>query len=161
MHVVEEVGGISHLCQDRRRGMTGIHIRQYERIRLAAKATITSGENEIADLRAKDISLSGLYIYGKHPIPTEPCTITVKGTWLESEPIFLSFTARISRQDHCGTGFQFTKMDHEVFEMLQTFLLYGSQDPMDLGVEFASSCPFEVADKNFRSYGSVSTDLTC
>lgn len=141
--------------------MSQIHIRQYERIRLAARATITSGEKEIADLRAKDISLSGLYIYGKHPIPTEPCTITIKGTWLESEPISLQFTARMSRQDYCGTGFQFTRMDHEVFEMLQTFLLYGSQDPMDLGVEFTSSYPFEVAEESFQPHGSVPTDLTC
>ena len=39
-------------------------------------------------------------------------------------------------------------MNHDDFEILQTFLLYGSPDPMGLGREFARHCPFEIGDFN-------------
>ena len=125
--------------------MTHMYKRQYERVRLSASAKIFHGDMEIEGLKTKDISLSGIYVIGKlQSYPLEPCRLSIKGTWLDAEPIFLDFTARVSRRDHCGTGFQFTQMNHDDFEILQTFLLYGSPDPMDLGREFARCCPFEV-----------------
>jgi len=135
--------------------------RQYERVRLTASADIFLGDKEIEGLKTKDISLSGIYVIGKlHSYPLEPCRLTIKGTWLDSEPIFLDFSARVSRSDHCGTAFQFTQMNHADFEVLQTYLLYGSPDPMDLGREFARHCPFEVGD--YRQHQRLNiADLTC
>jgi hypothetical protein len=137
--------------------------RQYERVRLSASAKIYLGDKEIEGLRTKDISLSGIYVIGKlQSYSFEPCRLTIKGTWLDSEPIFLDVTARVSRRDHCGTGFQFTQMNHDDFEILQTYLLYGSPDPMDLGREFARCCPFEVDEYIPQHYGQRPiTDLTC
>ena len=141
--------------------MTHMYKRQYERVRLFASANIFLGDKEIEGLKTKDISLSGIYVIGKlHSYPLEPCRLTIKGTWLDSEPIFLDFSARVSRRDHCGTAFQFTQMNHADFEVLQTYLLYGSPDPMDLGREFARHCPFEVGDYRHFRYGQHA-DLTC
>lgn len=141
--------------------MTHMYKRQYERVRLTASANIFLGEKEIEGLKTKDISLSGIYVIGKlHSYPLEPCRLTIKGTWLDSEPIFLDFSARVSRKDHCGTAFQFTQMNHDDFEILQTYLLYGSPDPMDLGREFARHCPFEVGDYRHHQY-EQHADLTC
>ena len=121
--------------------------RQYERVNLSASAKIFLNNKEIDGLRTKDISLSGIYVIGNvHSYPTEPCHLSIRGTWLDAEPIFLDFTARVSRRDYCGAGFQFTQMHQDDFEILQTFLLYGSPDPMDIGREFARHCPFEVKD---------------
>lgn len=142
--------------------MTHIDKRQYERVHLSASAKIFLGNEEIEGLRTKDISLSGIYVIGKvHSYPLEHCRLTLKGTWLDTESIFLDLTARVSRQDLYGTGFQFTQMHHDDFEILQTFLLYGSPDPMDLGREFTGHCPFEVRDYTHRQYGRSITDLTC
>jgi len=142
--------------------MTHMYKRQYERVHLSASAKIFLGDEEIVGLRTKDISLSGIYVIGKvHSYPLEPCSISIKGTWLDTEPIFLDFTARISRQDHCGTGFQFTQMNHDDFEILQTFLLYGSPDPMDLGREFARHCPFEIGEFITQHQFGRSASLTC
>ena len=53
-------------------------------------------------------------------------------------------------------------MSHDDFEILQTFLLYGSPDPMDFGREFASLRPFEVGDfLPHRHYGQSIANLTC
>lgn len=143
--------------------MTHMYKRQYERVHLSASARIFLGDEEIVGLRTKDISLSGIYVIGKvHSYPLEPCSISIKGTWLDTEPIFLDFTARISRQDHCGTGFQFTQMNHDDFEILQTFLLYSSPDPMDLGREFARHCPFEIGEFiTQHQFGRSIANLTC
>ncbi len=143
--------------------MTHMYKRQYERIRLSASAKIFLGDREVEGLRTKDISLSGIYVIGKlQSYPLEPCRLTIKGTWLDSEPIFLDFTARVSRRDHCGTGFQFTQMNHADFEILQTYLLYGSPDPMDIGRELMRCCPFEVDGYNPQIHGQRPiAELTC
>lgn len=141
---------------------THIYKRQYERINLSASAKIFLGDKEFDGLKTKNISLSGIYILGKvHSYPLEPCQLSIKGTWLDTEPIFLDFTARVSRRDHCGTGFQFTQMNHNNFEILQTFLLYSSPDPVDLGREFTRQCPYAVGDYTHRQYGHPIADLTC
>lgn len=143
--------------------MTHMYKRQYERIRLSASAKIFLGDREVEGLRTKDISLSGIYVIGKlQSYPFEPCRLTINGTWLDSEPIFLDVTARVSRRDHCGTAFQFTQMDHADFEILQTYLLYGSPDPMDIGRELTRCCPFEVDGYSPQLYGQKhNAELTC
>lgn len=141
---------------------THIYKRQYERIRLFASANIFFEDKAVEGLRTKDISLSGIYVLGKiQSYPSEACHLSIKGSWLDTQPICLDFTARISRQDYCGTAFQFTQMNHEIFEMLQTFLLYSSPDPLDLGREFAGQYPFEIWDQRPEFHGKNATDLTC
>lgn len=139
-----------------------MHRRQYERVHLSASAKIFLGDREIEGLKSKNISLSGIYVIGNvHTYPLEDCRLSIQGTWLDTEPIFLDFTARVSRRDHCGAGFLFTQMHHDDFEMLQTFLLYNSPDPMDLGREFARPCPFEVGDFAYQHYRQAIADITC
>jgi hypothetical protein len=141
---------------------THIYRRQYERIRLSASAKIYFEDKAVEGLRTKDISLSGIYVLGKlQSYPFGACQLSIKGNWLDTESIFLDFTARISRQDSCGTAFQFTQMNQEIFEMLQTFLLYSSPDPNDLGREFAGNCPFEIWEQGPKLHEKNAKDITC
>lgn len=140
-----------------------IYKRQYERVRLSASAKIFIGDKKIDGLRTKDISLSGIYVTGKIvDCQSGPCRISIQGTWLDTEPIVLNFSARVSRQGYSGTGFQITQMNHVDFETLQTFLLYGSPDPMDHGLAFARHCPFEVGNiEETQQHGQPISNLTC
>ncbi|TKB11728.1 PilZ domain-containing protein [Desulforhopalus sp. IMCC35007] len=141
---------------------THIYRRQYERIHLSASAKIYFEDKVVEGLRTKDISLSGIYVLGKLQFyPFEACQLSIKGRWLETESIVLDCTARKSRQDYCGTAFQFTQMNHETFEMLQTFLLYNSSDPIGLGREFASHCPFDVWNQGPKLHDKNAKELTC
>lgn len=58
----------------------------------------------------------------------------------------MTFAGIVTRQGADGIAIEFAEMSQETYELLQTLLLYGCEDPLMLGEEFATGCPFAIAE---------------
>jgi hypothetical protein len=126
--------------------MIKTHGREHERINLSRVAGVTFPENRRLIFQTQDISLTGIFIAGQFERPLgTPCDITLAECWA-GKIFIMDFTGKIARHGQEGIAIQFTEMALKPYALLQTILLYGSNNPMVLGQEFAKGYPFEISE---------------
>lgn len=121
-----------------RRGNLRIHLERLVGVSFAgARATLH---------RSQDLSLTGIFLLGADsPADSTPCTLTMRECWARHE-VLLRLAGRVIRRDANGLVVVFTEMSRSSYELLQTLLLYQSNDPSAMGEEFVHPCPFAVKD---------------
>jgi len=98
--------------------------------------------------RTTDISLTGMSVSGPSPKPIgHPCTVTISERW-SYVTCQLTFSGRVIRNTPDGLAIKYTAMPIETYELLQTILLYGSDNPLPFGEEFTKTCPYPVLEHN-------------
>jgi hypothetical protein len=97
------------------------------------------------------LSLSGCYLQGHlGPEVGDHCeTVLCSQDPLFNNPLHLS--ARIVRIDEHGTALEFCDIDENGYLMLQTILLYHSDEPCSLAAEFPASQPFKDQSSQVHS----------
>lgn len=101
----------------------------------------------------RNISLSGLFVEGWFwQKPGNRCDITLTKRWLDQEYV-MTLSGKVTRQEQEGVAIQFTGMHRDTLAMLQTTLLYESQDPAVMGEEFAQEFAFKVSDRDTDRVG--------
>jgi hypothetical protein len=101
----------------------------------------------------RNISLSGLFVEGWFwQKPGNKCDITLTERWLDQEYV-MTLSGKVTRQEQEGVAIQFTGMHRDTLDMLQTTLLYESQNPTVMGEEFARECAFTVSDRDTDRIG--------
>jgi hypothetical protein len=101
----------------------------------------------------RNISLSGLFVEGWFwQKPGNRCDITLTERWLDQEYV-MTLSGKVTRQEQEGVAIQFTGMHRDTLDMLQTTLLYESQNPTVMGEEFARECAFTVSDRDTDRIG--------
>lgn len=100
--------------------------------------------------RTNDISLTGMAVNGPGPKPIgQPCTVTIAERW-SYVTCQLTFSGKVIRNTPDGLAIKYTAMPIETYELLQTILLYGSDNPLPFGEEFTQACPYPVLENNSR-----------
>lgn len=122
------------------------NLRMHDRIDLARTIAIRFADGFSAVCQTKDISLTGMFIKGNlRQLPGTPCSVTLSERW-STVNCQLNFRAKVARNGDCGIALQYTEMEGTTYNLLQTLLLYGCNDPLSFGEEFARGCPFVIAD---------------
>lgn len=133
--------------------MTAIHGRKNARIFCAKMVGISFGDQPRNYYPLRNISLSGLFVEGwLWQKPGNRCDITLTERWLDRDYV-MSLSGMVTRQEQAGVAIQFTGMHRDTLSMLQTTLLYESQNPMAMGEEFTQECAFTVSDRDADRIG--------
>lgn len=130
------------------------HGRQHQRIELFRMAGITFLGHPRQIYQTRNISLTGISLTTQLDLPAgTPCSITLAERW--SDQVFvMNFTGKVVRPTQDGLAIQFTEMALKPYSLLQTVLLYGSNNPLSLGQEFSQQCPFKISENSARSAGN-------
>jgi hypothetical protein len=92
----------------------------------------------------KDVSLIGMYIKGSFgPVLDTNCQVQLA---LKNRASVLHFSAsaQVVRREKDGIAVSFTSMPSESYMTLQVLLLYNSDEPLLIGLEFPEDCPVSI-----------------
>jgi hypothetical protein len=110
--------------------------------------TFKNSESKICPIR--NISLSGIFIVGQFSNKVgSTCTITLHKDWANRQFV-LDLCGSVTRVEKNGIAVSFTEMDLNTFYLLQTLLLYESNNPAAMGEEFTKDCSFAIHDFRVR-----------
>ena len=92
----------------------------------------------------KDISLTGMFVYCviEQQIG-EKCIVRYSQTCSNSY-FYYRAKAKVVRKTNDGIAIQFVSMPMDSYMLLQTTLLYGSSNPLGIGLELPENCPYEI-----------------
>lgn len=125
--------------------------RRHARVALSHPVNLSFDEAKPRQHLAKDISLSGMYLVGGTQFyKSSNCLVTISNLPLAQKELIV-IKAVLTRFDNLGFGIQFTKMDYQDYGILQTYLLYGCQDPLVMGEEFMQKCPYKVIEQSIQT----------
>ncbi len=128
--------------------MTAINARKNARIFCAKMVGISFGDRPRNFYSIRNISLSGLFIEGWFwQKPGKRCDIILTEHWLDQDYV-MTLSGKVTRLEQEGIAIQFTGMDWDTLTMLQTSLLYESQNPIKMAEEFAQECAFTISDRD-------------
>jgi hypothetical protein len=120
------------------------------RISLARTIHLSFGDYPDGSYRTSDISLTGMSVTGPSPKPIgHPCTVTIAEKWSDVT-CQLTFSGQVIRNTPDGLAIRYTAMPIEIYELLQTILLYGSDNPLPFGEEFSRNCPYPVLEPDIQ-----------
>lgn len=124
-----------------------LHGRKYERIPIASVAKITFSNQAQQSYSVMNMSLTGLFIVCDSSfLFDENCIVTLRDEWV-AQKYSLTMSAKVTRLAKDGAGLQFTAMSPDTFMMLQTALLYLTNDPLGCAEEFALQCPVDIREQ--------------
>lgn len=126
--------------------MSVVKKRQFSRIRFDREVLLKFYEREYAPCRLKDLSLTGMYVFGSfNQQGGDICQAHLfqKGV---STLLEINASAKVIWLNDEGLAIQFTSMAYDSYMYLQTTLLYEAGNPLLLGLELPESCPFELID---------------
>jgi hypothetical protein len=118
--------------------------RKYLRVDITQQAMLDFGGTVYDPCRIKNISLTGMYIYGAFRQERgDECTIRYSQTCTASHFYFRA-RARVVRVARDGLAIEFVSMPFDSYMLLQTTLLYESVDPLEISLQLPENCPFEI-----------------
>jgi len=83
-----------------------------------------------------NISLGGLYLSGRYDVEcAELCALELYETGRNS-CIILNFQVKVVRLESQGVALEFVDMTEDSYDLLQTMILYATDDPFELSLEF-------------------------
>jgi hypothetical protein len=111
--------------------------RKFHRVVFTRTVTIAIGDRQFKQLRAKNLSLGGLFIEGvlDGVRVGDDCHLTLTESGRRST-LLLQFEGKITRVEDKGVGVEFTAMEDDSYMFLQTMLLYSSDDPLGVVADF-------------------------
>ena len=124
--------------------------RRYTRIQFDRKVNLIFQGYDYGAAQIKDLSLSGMYVYGYYnQLEGDECTVILTQTGISSV-LALDATAKVAWTEDEGIAIQFTAMTFDSYMFLQTSLLYEAENPLIIGMELPDNCPFTIIDANIE-----------
>ncbi len=95
-----------------------------------------------AGMKIRDLSLGGLFVLGEFPGAAvhDHCRLELHEVGRHS-CLILHFEAQIVRKEKEGIGLRFTAMGEDAYRFLQTMVLYYTDDPYGVALEFLEDFP--------------------
>ncbi len=120
--------------------------RKFSRIYFHREVTLDCRSDIYGPCRIRDLSLGGMFVFGHFKLAVgSECKVTFFQTG-SSTSLILDATARVSRTEKNGVAIEFTSMSQDSYLYLQTALLYESDDPLAISLEFPDECPFYLIE---------------
>ena len=95
--------------------------------------------------RIRNLSIGGLFLEGEYPAAMgEQCTLELHETGRNSS-LILRFEARVAWISREGIALQFIRMEPDSYMFLQTMVLYATDDPYGVALEFLDDFSAVVA----------------
>jgi hypothetical protein len=127
--------------------MTVENKRRFSRIDFSQQANIKFRGTNYENCMIKDLSLTGMFVFGQFPQEADDkCLIKYSQTSATSH-FYFKAAARVVRKNDEGIGIVFTSMPPNSYMLLETTLLYESQDPLSIGLQLPDNCPFEIIEE--------------
>lgn len=120
--------------------------RQFTRIQFNREVLLKFYEGEYAPRRLKDLSLTGMYVFGSF---NQQCGDICQAHLFQksvSTLLEIHASAKVIWINDEGLAIQFTSMAYDSYMYLQTTLLYEAGNPLLMGLELPDNCPFELID---------------
>ena len=110
--------------------------RKHPRVYFNRSVRLSAGEHTHGRFPTRDLSQGGMFIEGAFELSVgDSCQFVFHETGQRATLLF-PFSGRILRRDTDGIGIEFTSMKEESFMFLQTMVLYSSDDPVDVALDF-------------------------
>ena len=110
--------------------------RKHPRVHFNRKVRLCAGEGSHGRFPTRDLSLGGMFIEGTFKLAVgDSCQFVFHETGQRATSLF-PFSGKVLRRDANGIGVEFTSMKEESFMFLQTMVLYSSDDPVDVALDF-------------------------
>lgn len=111
--------------------------REFTRVPMQVAVEVTSTQGNTTTHQVKDVSLNGLYLQCKKPLPLgADCRVTFFLGEREN-PIRIEASGKVVRVDPAGMGLEITAVvGVESFEHLRNLVLYNSSDTDQVEQEF-------------------------
>lgn len=118
--------------------------RKFIRVKSNQQVRLDFGGVQYHPCRIKDMSLTGMFIFGTFDQNAgDECIIRYSETYSSSH---FYFEARgcVARTTDDGLAVEFMSMHLDSYVLLQTILIYESDDPFMVGLELPEDCPYEI-----------------
>ncbi|WP_457574659.1 PilZ domain-containing protein [Desulfolithobacter sp.] len=121
------------------KNVSGRERRRFTRVSYNGVARLLLGGKWHEFVRVKDLSLGGVFIEGQYQAEAgELCKLELPQN-IRSSNLTLHLAARTVRVDKEGVALEFLPMEEKTSMFLQTMILYHSDEPYDIAVEFPES----------------------
>ena len=115
--------------------------RKHHRVIFTRTVNIVFGEEQYNRMRAKNLSLGGLFVEGSLDVKIgDACHLVLSETGRRST-LLLHIDGKVRRVEQDGIAVEFTKMEDDSYMFLQTMVLYSSDDPLGIVAEFLEDFP--------------------
>ena len=124
--------------------------RRFIRVEIIQEARLAFDDVRYDSCRIKDINLTGIFVFGTFNQQTgDECIIRYSQTCSASH-FYFKAKARVVRAMNDGVALEFISMPLDSYMLLQTTLLYEAVNPLAIGLELPTDCPFEITDDMSR-----------
>ena len=118
--------------------------RKFIRVDLIQQARLDFGGISYEPCRIKDISLTGMFIFGTfNQKEGDECIVRYSQTCTASH-FYFKAKAKLVRVADDGIAIEFKSMPFDSYMLLQTTLLYEAVNPLEIGLQLPENCPFEI-----------------
>jgi len=115
--------------------------RRFTRVVFSRTAKLISRAGTHEEGRAHNLSLGGLFLDGKYDVDCgDLCELELHETGRHS-CLILHFRVRVVRIEPNGLALEFVDMPTDSYKFLQTMILYSTDDPMGVSLEFLEDFP--------------------
>jgi len=115
--------------------------RRFTRVVLSRTAKLISRTGIHEGVRVHNLSLGGLFLDGKYDVDCgDLCELEVHETGRHS-CLILHFKVRVVRIESEGLALEFVDMPADSYRFLQTMILYSTDDPLGVSLEFLEDFP--------------------
>jgi len=115
--------------------------RRFTRVVFSRTAKLISRTGIHGEGRVHNLSLGGLFLDGKYDVDCgDLCELELHETGRHS-CLILHFKVRVVRIESAGMALEFVDMPTDSYRFLQTMILYSTDDPLGVSLEFLEDFP--------------------
>lgn len=119
--------------------------RRFKRVVFSRTAKLILHAKMYKEGQIYNLSLGGLFLKGQYDInPGEACELELCEKGRHSS-LILNFQVRVVRVEAQGLALEFLDMSPDSYRFLQTMVLYSTDDPYGVSLEFLEDFPVAVA----------------
>ena len=115
--------------------------RRFSRVIFSRTAKLLRAEKVSEEGKVHDLSLGGLFLEGEYTVRrNDLCELELHESGRHS-CLILTFQAQVVRVEPHGVALQFMDMLPDSYKFLQTMVLYSTDDPYGISLEFLEDFP--------------------
>lgn len=122
--------------------------RRFTRVLFSRAVKLEFNDNRYEHCQLRDLSIGGMYVEGAFDQKVGDECLAYLYESGATFSMMLKFMARVVHRTNEGIGLEFTVIDYESFQFLQTMILYYADNQADVVEEFPEDLPFEIKDND-------------
>jgi hypothetical protein len=115
--------------------------RRFSRVIFSRTAKLLLGEKKSDEGEVHDLSIGGLFLEGEYPIRLNELFELELHESGRHSCLILTFQVQVVRIEPHGIALQFMDMPPDSYKFLQTMVLYSTDDPYGVSLEFLEDFP--------------------